>query len=131
MSFVANDRCFLESRARNRQSVIVSVKPDAIHPSNLKERLDGPDPPVVLDVREPEEIEIVAMPGALHLPLADFARCVRDLDRNATYVVVCHHGIRSAHAAAFMLESGFTAVLNLLGGIDAWAIEVDPSLPRY
>ena len=52
MSFVANDRCFLESRARNRQSVDDSVKPDVITPSNLKERLDSSDPPVVLDVRE-------------------------------------------------------------------------------
>ena len=107
------------------------MKPDVITPSNLKERLDSSDPPVVLDVREPEEVEIVAMPGALHVPLGDFARCIREFDRNAAYVVVCHHGIRSAHAAAFMLESGFTTVLNLLGGLDAWAIEVDSSLPRY
>ena len=94
-------------------------------------RLDGSDPPVLLDVREPEEVEIVAMPQALRVPLSQLELGIRSLDRAAQYVVVCHHGIRSAHAATFLRERGFTQVANLLGGIDAWAVEVDPSMPRY
>lgn len=93
--------------------------------------MDGSDPPVLLDVREPEEIEIVSMPQALHVPLAQLESTIKGLDPTTGYVLVCHHGVRSAHAANLMLEHGFTRVLNLLGGIDAWAVEVDPSLPRY
>jgi rhodanese-related sulfurtransferase len=56
---------------------------------------------------------------------------VNELDRHATIVVYCHHGVRSALAAQWLSEQGFPAVRNLAGGIDAWAEEVDETMPRY
>jgi len=89
------------------------------------------EPPVLLDVRDKHEVAIASLPDALHLPLDDLQSAVKVLDPSVEYVVVCHHGVRSAQAAAFMLERGFTRVLNLIGGIDAWAREVDPTMSRY
>jgi len=86
---------------------------------------------VVIDVREPEEIEIARLPDALHVPMSALDGALGALDPYVEYVVVCHHGIRSAHAAARMIERGFTRVANLLGGVDAWACEIDPSMTRY
>jgi len=97
----------------------------------LRDRLDTETPPTLIDVREKEELAIARIEGALHMPLGELEASLRVLDRHAEYVVVCHHGIRSAQAAMAMSERGFTRVANLLGGIDAWACEVDPTVPRY
>ena len=107
------------------------MNPSVLTVDQLHERLQRENPPVVLDVREADELAIARLDGALHVPLSEFDSLVRTLDRHAEYVVMCHHGIRSAHAAAMMIERGFTRVANLHGGIDAWASEVDPSTPRY
>lgn len=97
----------------------------------LQDRLGAAEPPTLIDVREVEELAIAGIEGALHMPLGEIEGSIRVLDRHAEYVVICHHGIRSAQAASIMAENGFTRVSNLLGGIDAWACEVDPSVPRY
>jgi len=97
----------------------------------LRARMAQSDPPVVLDLREPDELAIARLPEAVHVPPAEFEAVLRILDPDAEYVVVCHHGVRSAAAAKRMLERGFTRVANLLGGLDAWAREVDPTMPRY
>ena len=97
----------------------------------LNQRMAEEDAPTLIDVRESEELALASIAGSLHMPLGDFENTVRVLDRNASYVVICHHGIRSAQAAELMAHRGFTRVGNLLGGIDAWSCEVDPSVPRY
>jgi len=107
------------------------MNPSVLTVQQLSERFQQGSAPVVLDVREADEVAIAKLEGALHVPLSEFDALVRTLDRHAEYVVMCHHGIRSAHAAAIMVEQGFTRVANLHGGIDAWACEVDPSTPRY
>ncbi len=104
---------------------------NAIRAAELRARMQQDDPPVVIDVREYHEVEIARLPEALHLPFSDLPAAVRFLDPTADYVVVCHHGVRSAEAAAYLVERGFTSVVNLLGGIDAWAREVDPTMARY
>jgi molybdopterin/thiamine biosynthesis adenylyltransferase/rhodanese-related sulfurtransferase len=88
---------------------------------------------VFVDVREPEEWEICRVDGALHVPLGEIPLRMRQLLplREAEIVVYCHHGIRSAEAAGFLREAGFTNVRNLSGGIDRWSCEVDPSVARY
>jgi len=98
---------------------------------HLRERLDAGDTLTVLDVREPEEIAIARFDGALEIPMQDIPARVGELDPGAEIVVVCHHGVRSAHVAMFLVDQGFSRVLNLTGGIDAWALEVDRSLTRY
>ena len=87
---------------------------------------------VVLDVREPEELELAALPGALHIPMRQLPQRVHELPRDRDVAVLCHHGMRSAHVVAWLRElQGFQRVQNIEGGIDAWSCEVDPGVPRY
>ena len=102
-----------------------------ISPRDLKDRLDSPNPPVVLDVREPAEIAIARMPGAIEIPMNEVPRRLEEIPSEREVVVVCHHGMRSAQVASFLVDRGRTGVLNLSGGIDAWSLQVDPSVRRY
>lgn len=102
-----------------------------LSPRELKLRLDRGDVPVILDVREPEEVALARFPRAIHIPMNDLPSRLAELDPDRETVVVCHHGIRSAQVAIYLSRSGFEHVSNLSGGIDAWADEADPSTPRY
>lgn len=97
----------------------------------LSARLAAGDTPVLLDVREQWEFDIAALPNATLIPLGTLQQATPSLDRQLDYVVYCHHGGRSAMAAQWLRAQGFTRVANLNGGIDAWSLEVDASLPRY
>lgn len=88
-------------------------------------------PPVMIDVREPWEFDIVRIPGAKLLPMRSIpARCL-ELQPDAETVVICHHGARSYQVAMFLEQQGFAAVINLHGGMAAWSQDVDPSAPTY
>ena len=87
--------------------------------------------PQLLDVREPWEVEIAPMPGAVHIPMREIPARHVELDAARPVVCVCHHGVRSMHVAIFLKRQGFGDVLNLEGGVDAWAREVDPAFPTY
>ena len=105
-----------------------------LEPLELKarrDRHDHNDKLVVLDVREPEEIAIAPFPDALHIPMGDIPSRLTELDSDAEWVVVCHHGVRSAQVAMYLARMGFERVSNLSGGIDAWSLTVDPATPRY
>jgi rhodanese-related sulfurtransferase len=102
-----------------------------LEPAELKRRLDRGDVLTVLDVREPEEIRIAAFPGALHIPMNDIPARLTELDPDVELVVVCHHGMRSAQVAQYLAGRGFARVSNLNGGIEGWALTVDPATPRY
>jgi rhodanese-related sulfurtransferase len=105
-----------------------------LEPLELKarrDRHDHNDKLVVLDVREPEEIAIAPFPDALHIPMGDIPSRLTELDSDAEWVVVCHHGVRSAQVAMYLAHMGFARVSNLTGGIDAWSLTADPSTPRY
>jgi adenylyltransferase/sulfurtransferase len=97
----------------------------------LKARLDRGARPVMIDVREPYESAICRIPGATLIPLREVPARFTELDPNAEIVVHCKMGLRSDQAAGFLRQRGFRNVLNLRGGIDAWARDVDPSMPRY
>jgi rhodanese-related sulfurtransferase len=103
----------------------------AIEPAALKARLDRGDRIFILDVREPFEISLAPFPGASHIAMGDIPSRLTELDPDCETVVVCHHGIRSAQVAMYLLRMGFEHVLNLSGGIDAWSEDADPSTPRY
>lgn len=106
--------------------------PGQLTPAEVCERLAAGEALSLLDVREAEELERAALPHPhLHLPMAELTVRVGELDPEARWVVVCHHGIRSAHVANFLVSQDFSWVMNLRGGIDAWARDVDPSIPRY
>jgi rhodanese-related sulfurtransferase len=97
----------------------------------LQDALNQENPPLVLDVREESEIKICTLPTFLHIPLGKLANALQQIPHNRAIVTVCHHGIRSYRAAVFLKQNGFEEVLNLIGGINAWAIEIDPKMARY
>ncbi len=86
---------------------------------------------VLLDVREPHELEISALPNAVNIPLGQLAGRLPELDSAAEMVVLCKGGTRSARALELLVSAGFKKVKNLKGGINAWARDVDSSLPIY
>jgi rhodanese-related sulfurtransferase len=107
------------------------VEPYAeITPDALKARLDAGDAPALLDVREPWEHAIAALPGARLIPMEELPFRLAELERDREAVVYCHHGIRSAAVVEWLRAQEIPA-LNLCGGIDAWALAVDRALRRY
>jgi len=98
----------------------------------LKERLAQAGAiPVLLDVREGWELNICALPGALHIPMGQVPTRTEELDPEQETVVVCHHGVRSLRVAHFLESRGFSKLYNLQGGVDAWAREIDPAMHTY
>jgi|YelNatPaOPRAMG01_1025707.scaffolds.fasta_scaffold00286_44 rhodanese-related sulfurtransferase len=104
---------------------------DEIGCAELKARLERDDKPLVLDVRETWEVELASIPGAANIPMGEIPARLSELDPGRETVVVCHRGIRSAQVALYLERRGFKRVINLIGGIDAWSREADPSVPRY
>ena len=104
-----------------------------ISPAELAEKLRSENPPRLLDVRQPDENDFVALPNSTLIPLGEIAARVDELEdwRDEEIVVYCHHGIRSLNAIAQLRHLGFTKLQNLVGGIDRWTTDVDPKLPRY
>jgi rhodanese-related sulfurtransferase len=87
--------------------------------------------PQVLDVREGWEVATAALPGALTIPMGEIPGRLDEIDAQRPVVCLCHHGMRSLRVAHFLESRGYSQVMNLEGGIDAWARLVDPSLPTY
>lgn len=100
-------------------------------PIELAEALAAGRQLTLLDVREPWECELASIPGARRIPLGDLPTRYLELEPEDDYVTICHHGVRSMHAALFLANQGFEHLYNLKGGIDAWSAEVDPAVPRY
>jgi rhodanese-related sulfurtransferase len=88
-----------------------------------------------VDVREQRELELVALPKFIHLPLSEHEQWSSEiytrLDKDLETLVLCHHGIRSAQMCQWLIAQGFTQVSNIIGGIDAYSYQVDASLPKY
>ena len=85
----------------------------------------------LLDVREPREHAHCRIEGARLLPMRQIPQSLEEIDAEALTVVHCHHGPRSAQVVMYLRQQGFERVTNLRGGIDAWSLRVDPSVPRY
>jgi len=101
-----------------------------ISATELKAMPESGEPLELIDVRTEEEQAIAAIEG-FRLLDRDYGDYILGLDRDTNLVFQCHHGIRSQAAAEYFLRVGFRNVHNLIGGIDAWSTEVDPSVPRY
>lgn len=102
-----------------------------IAPQELKQKLDDNESVLLLDVREPSEYDIVHLEGARLIPLNTLPQNIESLPSDQEIVVYCHHGQRSLYAVAYLQQNGFNEAKNLIGGIDQWAAEMDPTLPRY
>ena len=102
----------------------------------LAKRLFSPDSSVQLvDVREPEEVRTAKIEGFMNFPLSQFAEWGNDiqtrLEPHKETLVLCHHGVRSAQMCQWLTSQGFTNVKNITGGIDAYSMLVDSSVPQY
>lgn len=85
----------------------------------------------LLDVREPWEVEIASLPESIAIPMGEITTRFEELNRSESIVCICHHGVRSLQVGMFLERQGFENVINLTGGIDAWAKLVDTSCPSY
>ena len=108
---------------------VVSIKEASVE--SLKRRLDAGDDFLLLDVREPQEYQICAIPGSTLIPLGDLPSRLVELEGEREIVVHCKSGVRSAKAVKLLQEAGFADAANLKGGILAWIEHVNPSLPKY
>lgn len=99
--------------------------------AELAARRERGDDFLLLDVREPHEWTIGRIAGAELIPLGEIGRSLDRLPRDREIVVYCKGGVRSAQAAEQLVQAGFGAVTNVVGGITAWSVEIDPSVPRY
>ena len=86
---------------------------------------------VLLDVRDPWEVEICRLPGAVHIPMNEIAQRAQELDPQVRTIAICHFGMRSMEVSNYLTAAGFQDVANLEGGLDAWAERVDGAMPRY
>ena len=102
-----------------------------ITPKELKARLDKGDKLVLLDVREPWENAIAKLDDSTLIPLGTLPQSLSKLDKSTEIIAYCHHGMRSGDATGFLLQQGFSNVKNLIGGIDAWSLQIDGKVPRY
>ena len=87
--------------------------------------------PLLLDVREPWEYELCHLTGSLLMPMQAVPARLTELDADADVVVICHHGVRSRQVGNFLEHQGFSSIYNLVGGVDAWANDVDPAMCKY
>ncbi len=113
------------------QRIGTSTMVENISPTEIAALRDAGESWQLLDVREPWEIEIASVPRSIEIPMAQISSRQTELDAEKPIAVLCHSGGRSAKVADFLARQGFSRVVNIAGGIDAWALEVDNSLPRY
>lgn len=100
--------------------------------ASLRDMIASGAPVAMLDVREPWEHNICRIEHSVLIPLSQLPQRSAELDSDETpLVVICHHGARSFHATLWLRQQGFDNAVNLAGGIDAWASEIDPSMQRY
>jgi len=105
--------------------------PDEVTPQELKAWMDGEQPCSLVDVRETQEWEICRIDSAQLLPLSTFKTAADALNPDDCIVLYCYKGKRSLQALEKLREAGFTKLHSLAGGIDRWAEQVDPEMPRY
>ena len=100
--------------------------------SELKQKLDRePGRFVVLDVREPWELNVCSLPGTISIPMRQVPARTAELPKDKELVVLCHHGIRSQQVALYLEHVGFDKLHNVVGGIAAWARDIDTKMPTY
>ena len=112
-------------------SPAMSDTPLEISVEEASRLLAGPNPPVLLDVREPDEHAVCRIEGSRLIPMNTVPTRLAEIPTDAWVLVQCHHGGRSMRVTQFLRSKGFARVSNLQGGIDAWSLKVDPKVPRY
>lgn len=120
-------------------SASTTVEIEHLHPAQLSDwlnaNLNDGLVPVILDVREPWEIQRAGLQpkvgNLVEIPMMQLQTRMAELKRDVPIAVLCHHGVRSLQVARFLAFNGYSKVANISGGIDAWAIDYDTSVARY
>jgi len=108
--------------------------PLEVAPQEVKARLERGENILLIDVREPAEHAAARIEGAELIPMGSVPGELASLDRRAedhVLIVFCHHGVRSLNVVHWLRRQGLDACQSMAGGIDAWSLHVDPSVPRY
>jgi adenylyltransferase/sulfurtransferase len=114
------------------EPAVPAHNPDEVTVQEMKRALSNPKLGIkVIDVREPDEYQIAHINGVPLVPLSTLPQRFTELDPNQQYYIHCKSGIRSMKALLFLREQGFKYLKNVKGGIDAWADEIDQSVPKY
>lgn len=110
------------------------VNPLEITPQQVKQRLDEGAAIRLIDVREPQEVQLASISGSDVIPMRTIPATINQLEDQADenlLIVFCHHGIRSLQVVNWLQEQGVSHCVSMAGGIDRWSIDVDPAIPRY
>ena len=103
-----------------------------LNAQQLQAYLDGCEtPPLLLDVRQPWEIDICKIENSVFIPMSQIPEQLDELDSDRETVVICHHGIRSRSVGRYLEHAGFSNIINLSGGVDQWAKTVDGQMATY
>jgi len=114
-----------------KESSSMSETPLEITVEEAQRLLAGPNPPLIIDVRETDEYAICRIEGSRLIPMNTVPARLAEIPQDVPVLVQCHHGGRSMKVTQFLRAKGYARVTNLKGGIDAWSLKVDPSVPRY
>lgn len=117
----------------NRYRIAMPDLPLEISCQAVKAKFDAGDDFLLVDCREADEYAAARIDAARLLPMSEIERRVRELEaeRGRPIVVHCHHGGRSLRVAKWLRQQGFAGAQSMAGGIEAWSLEIDPSVPRY
>lgn len=105
-----------------------------ITPSEVKQRLDSGEKLHLIDVREPDEFAVARIEGGELIPMRHVPGELQTLEARsdeAPLIVFCHHGVRSLNVVNWLRQQGVESCQSMAGGIDAWSVAVDPTVPRY
>jgi rhodanese-related sulfurtransferase len=112
----------------------MAAPPLEVDPQEVRRRLDSGEKLHLIDVRETHEFAQAKIEGATLIPMRSVPGELQDLEARAdegTLIVFCHHGVRSLNVVNWLREQGLGACQSMAGGIDAWSLRIDPSVPRY
>lgn len=108
--------------------------PLEVSPRDVQQRIDAGEKLSLIDVREPHEFAVCKIEGAALIPMRQIPGELRELEKRAeeaALIVFCHHGVRSMNVVLWLREQGIENCASMAGGIDAWSVSVDPTVPRY
>jgi rhodanese-related sulfurtransferase len=100
-------------------------------PLEILQEMEKKKDMIMIDVREPMEVQICHIENARHIPMGEIPAKINELPKDKDLVVFCHMGIRSRQVMNYLRRNGFSRVYNLKGGIDRWSVEVDSKMQRY
>ena len=97
----------------------------------LKQKIDDKEDFQFIDVREKDEYDLCSIQGATLIPLSQFEERFEEILADKEVIIHCHHGGRSMRACEYLLSQGYAELTNVAGGIDQWALKIDPAIKRY